>query len=268
MAKQLNVSLNVDANTGQAKQALLDLQNSLTQLQNNSTKLNLGLNPAEIRQASNAIIDLQAHLKAATNINTGGLDFSKLDASLKASKMSITDYGRQLLNLGPQGQQAFQQLTAAVAASEVPVKRVSALFGEFGTVIKNTIRWQASSSLIHGFMGAIQQSFRYAQDLNKSLTDIQIVTQASDDHMANFAEQANKAALRPQSQRLQPREIHPIRPAHASPPCSKCSADSRLPSRTGKCAEWGFLHPQTRMQPRQQSRPTESTFCDRILSLP
>lgn len=194
MAKQLNVSLNVDANTGQAKQALLDLQNSLTQLQNNSTKLNLGLNPTEIKQASNAIIDLQAHLKAATNINTGGLDFSKLDASLKASKMSITDYGRQLLNLGPQGQQAFQQLTAAVAASEVPVKRVSALFGEFGTVIKNTIRWQASSSLIHGFMGAIQQSFRYAQDLNKSLTDIQIVTQASDDHMANFAEQANKAA--------------------------------------------------------------------------
>ena len=43
-------------------------------------------------------------------------------------------------------------------------------------------------------MGAIQSAYGYAQDLNKSLTDIRIVTGYSADQMAVFAEQANKAA--------------------------------------------------------------------------
>lgn len=43
-------------------------------------------------------------------------------------------------------------------------------------------------------MGALSSAYGYAQDLNKSLTDIRIVTGYSTDQMADFAEQANKAA--------------------------------------------------------------------------
>ena len=43
-------------------------------------------------------------------------------------------------------------------------------------------------------MGAIQGAYGYAQDLNRSLTDIAIVTGNSVDNMAEFAEQANKSA--------------------------------------------------------------------------
>ena len=43
-------------------------------------------------------------------------------------------------------------------------------------------------------MGALQGAYGYAQDLNKSLTDIAIVTGRSTDQMAAFAEQANRSA--------------------------------------------------------------------------
>jgi hypothetical protein len=44
------------------------------------------------------------------------------------------------------------------------------------TTMKNTAKWQISSSLLHGFMGAVQTAHGYAQDLNESLNNIRIVT--------------------------------------------------------------------------------------------
>lgn len=194
MAKQLNVNVAVTADTSAAKAQLQQLQTTLNQLSNNSANLHIGLNPSEIAKISTEIDKLSIHLKNATNVNTGTLDFSKLNASIKASGSTLQDYGNQLLKLGPQGQQAFSQLTSAIAKSEVPISRVKGLLGEFGTVLTNTVRWQAASSAIHGMMGSIQHAFSYAQQLNKSLNNIQIVTQASDEYMAKFAENANKAA--------------------------------------------------------------------------
>jgi hypothetical protein len=63
-----------------------------------------------------------------------------------------------------------------------------------GTTLKNTARWQISSSILHGFMGAIQSAFGYAQDLNESLNNIRIVTGQNIDQMSKFAAEANKAA--------------------------------------------------------------------------
>jgi TP901 family phage tail tape measure protein len=60
--------------------------------------------------------------------------------------------------------------------------------------LKNTARWQISSSVLHGFMGAVQSAYGYAQDLNESLNDIRIVTNYNTDQMAKFAKEANKAA--------------------------------------------------------------------------
>lgn len=194
MAKQLNVNLAVTANTQQAKQQLQSLQQTLSSLTTNSANLKVGLDTHQLQQASQQLIELQAHLKAATNIDTGTLDFTKLNNSIRNSGKTLTQYGQQLLSLGPQGQQAFAQLAQSVAQSEVPIRRLSGLLGQFGTVLKNTIRWQLSSSLIHGFMGSIQQAYGYAQDLNKSLTNIQIVTNMNDMQMAKFAKTANTAA--------------------------------------------------------------------------
>jgi len=50
------------------------------------------------------------------------------------------------------------------------------MLNEFFTTLKNTARWQISSSILHGFMGTLSSAQRYAQDLNESLNNIRIVT--------------------------------------------------------------------------------------------
>lgn len=196
MAKELNeyqVRLTFDANTDKAKKQLKDLQQQLQSLATGSgtNKLNFS---DEIAKASKAAAELSAHLSQATNMKTGTLDFTKLNDSIKKSGQSLADYGEQLLKLGPSGQQAFQKLATAVSNSEIPVRRISNTLREMGTVLKNTIKWQISSSAIHSFMGAVQSAYGYAQDLNESLNNIRIVTGQNIEQMERFAVTANKAA--------------------------------------------------------------------------
>ena len=192
MAKQLNVSLAFTADTREAKAQLQDLQRQLNNiLKTPSNKLGI---TDEIREAISATAELSSRLQQATNVNTGNLDFSKFNNSLKQSGQSLSSYGQQLQKLGPTGQQAFLTLTKSIATAEIPIKRTNALVKEFTTTLANTARWQVSSSVLHGLMGSMQSAYRYAQDLNESLNDIRIVTGQSVDQMARFAAEANAAA--------------------------------------------------------------------------
>jgi hypothetical protein len=76
----------------------------------------------------------------------------------------------------------------------MPAKRINKHLAEMLKSLKNTAQWQISSSIMHGFTGAIQEAFQYSQDLNKSLNDIRIVTGYNIDSMEKFAKSANKSA--------------------------------------------------------------------------
>ena len=96
--------------------------------------------------------------------------------------------------MGLEGQRAFLQVAQAIGAAELPLKRSNALLSNLWVTMKNTMRWQLTSSALHGFIGSIQTAYGYTKDLNESLNNIRIVTQQSTEQMAKFAEQANKAA--------------------------------------------------------------------------
>ena len=195
MAKQLNVNLAFTADTGKAKTQIQELQNLLSQITYSGATSKIGDKISiDLQKASTAAKELQFHLNNAFNTTTGKFDLSLLDRSLKTSGANITQLSTQLLGAGATGQQAFLKLAQSISLADQPMLRVSNRMREFGTVMKNTIKWQLSSSMIHGFMGAINSAYGYAQDLNKSLTDIRIVTGNSADEMARFAEQANKTA--------------------------------------------------------------------------
>ena len=85
-------------------------------------------------------------------------------------------------------------LARAISNSEVPIRRTNTMLNEMGTTLANTARWQLSSSILHGFMGAVKSAYGYAQDWNESLNNNRIVTGHNIDQMAKFAEEANKAA--------------------------------------------------------------------------
>lgn len=193
--KTISVSLDFSANTSSAENSLRALQTSLQNITNMSQLNTSGTKMTkEILEASEAAIQLRAHLQAAMDVNTGKLNLSKLDSELKASGMKLSDYASKLAAIGPQGQQAFMQMADAIIASQTPLRQTNALIDKLWDGLKRTMGWQLSSSVIHGFMGAIQSAYGYAQDLNQSLNNIRIVTGASVDEMSKFAEQANKSA--------------------------------------------------------------------------
>lgn len=194
MAKQLNIDLSFRADTSQAKAQIQELQKALSEvakLPANSANL---FDDVGLRKASEAALELEQHLSKAVNVDTGKLDLSRFSSSLKASNKDLSAYCQTLLSTGEKGRQAFLQLAQAIATADTPVTRINNKIAELGTTLKNTARWQLSSSILHGFMGAIQSAYGYAQDLNESLNNIRIVTGASIEQMDKFAKKANEAA--------------------------------------------------------------------------
>ena len=192
---QMNVNLAFSADTGKAKAQIAELQSLLSKIAYTGSTANAtNTLQKDLQEASTAAKELQFHLNNAFNVSTGKFDLSMLDKSLKTSGSNITDLSTKLLGAGATGQQAFATLAQSISLADQPMLRVSKRMQEFAVTMKNTVKWQLSSSMLHGFMGAIQSAYGYAQDLNKSLTDIRIVTGYSTDQMAQFAEQANKAA--------------------------------------------------------------------------
>ena len=191
--QQIGVNMKFTADTSQAKNQIQTLQTQLTQAISAASKSDFVLNK-QLQEAVSSAAELKSMLTAATNVNTGNLDLSKFSESLSKSEFSLKDYAKQLIELGPAGEQAFMTLAKSVVSAEVPVKRTSALLSDIFVTLKNTAKWQISSNIMHGFEGALKSAYGYAQDLNKSLNDIRIVTGASVEDMARFAEQANKSA--------------------------------------------------------------------------
>ena len=193
MAKQLNVNLAFTADTSKAKQQLQDLQRTLSTLTGSTAKSSpLGITD-EISKAIVDVSKLEAALKNSTS-QTGKLDLGQFRQELNKAGLSAQKISSQLSALGPEGAKAFSQLTQSIMNAELPLRRTNTLLNSFATTLKNTAKWQISSSILHGFVGSVQTAYYYAQDLNESLNNIRIVTGKSTDEMAAFAEQANEAA--------------------------------------------------------------------------
>ena len=194
MDKRFNINLSFTADTARAKKQMQELRNSLQSImQAPINGMPDGLSD-DLVQASRAAAELEVHLRNAVNTKTGTIDFSKFNQSLKESGTSLKQYGQNLISIGNNGQKAFLQLTSAIAQSETPLRRTNGLLTNFLVTLKNTAKWQISSSILHGLTGAVQSAFSYAEDLNESLNNIRIVTGYNTEQMAKFASQANKAA--------------------------------------------------------------------------
>lgn len=187
---QYTVQINADAS--RAKKEINDLLKSLKEVGNmNLDKLGLD---TQIREASIAADELAIHLKNATNANTGKLNLVEFNKSIQASGRSMNELITTLAQGGNVGQQAFRQLTAAIANTQVPIKQTNALLNNMMTTLKNTVKWELSSAAVHSLESALSGAVSYVEDLNTSLTNIRIVTNKSAEDMAQFAVQANKAA--------------------------------------------------------------------------
>ena len=191
MAKQLNVNLGIQADTSKARKQLQELQGLLQNIQSKPTTL---IDDQNLNRASQAAATLQRNLTACTDVNTGKLDLTKFALSLNKSGQKLEVLKADLESIGPEGTKAFLSLAQSIANANAPMIKLNSRMQEFLTTLKNTTRWQISSSVVHGLMGGLSKAYRFAQDLNESLNSIRIVTGQSTEQMAAFAERANDAA--------------------------------------------------------------------------
>ena len=194
MAKQLNIGLRVTANTEQAKQQLESLKQQLNQLGTLSSIPSTKSITNDLMNASTAAYKLKIALEEATDVNTGKLNLTTFNKSLKNNNLSLSELRTQLNKLGPEGSKAFLNLANSIQKADAPLVNLSAGLKEMMNTLSNTVRWQIASSAVHAIVGGIQSAYRYAQDLDESLNNIRIVSGLSSEEMAKFAVEANKAA--------------------------------------------------------------------------
>lgn len=188
--KRIEYQIGFTADTSSLQKSLDTAMKSLQSIGTNP-KLQL---TQELRNASTAALDLSNHLRTAFNQQTGKLDLVTFNNNLKQSGQTLEQYADKIVSIGPAGEQAFLNVAQAISKAELPVRRTSQLFDSLWTTMKNTMKWQLTSSIMHGFIGAVQTAYGYTKSLNESLNSIRIVTQKSAEDMDIFAEKANKAA--------------------------------------------------------------------------
>lgn len=187
MAKRLNYTIGVNADTSKFEASL---QEAVTSLQALGTKSQV---VPTLQKASTAALDLAKNLQSAVNTNTGKLDLSVFNKKLEDSGQSLRSYYNQMVQLGPAGTEAFLKVASSITQAELPLRRTNTLMNELWVTMKNTMRWQLTSSVLHGFVGSLEQAYGYSKNLDRSLNEIRIVSEKSAEDMARFAEQANKA---------------------------------------------------------------------------
>ena len=126
----------------------------------------------QMLKAQQAAAQLSISLKNATNVDTGKLNLTQFSSELQKSGMKLEDYRKQLSALGPEGEKTFLNLAKSVMTADSAIKTSNKLVNDLWISLKNTAKWQLSSSMVKGFMGAISTAFNYAEDLNKSLNQI------------------------------------------------------------------------------------------------
>ena len=192
--KRFDYVIGFSADTSKLSNALKQLEGQLNNIASGKTKFISDATTKDITNAKNAALELNSYLNKAINVDTGKLDLSRLADSIQRSEGGLQGYLNKLSSIGPEGAKAFFSLANAISEAEMPLKRSSELMDKLWITMKNTIRWQVTSGLLTGFTSGISDAVRYAQDLNKSLNNIRIVTGKSTAEMAQFAKQANRAA--------------------------------------------------------------------------
>ena len=112
VGNRLEYEVGFTADTSQLQKKFEDVIQTLNQM---SSKMSLNTTfTKDISQGVQAATQLGGALKSAFNVNTGKLDLQKFQQNLKSSGKTIQQYGQELMKLGPQGQQAFMQMAAAI----------------------------------------------------------------------------------------------------------------------------------------------------------
>ena len=128
------------------------------------------------------------------NFKLNSVDLQGLSKELHASGKTLAELEVQFSKIGPEGQLAFAKINSEMKRTNSVLKEAHPMLEKMGKTFANTIRWTVATTAINSVTGSIQKAWSFTKSLDKSLTDIRVVTGKSADEMKEFARQANSAA--------------------------------------------------------------------------
>lgn len=165
----------------------------LTSNTKNDNALKLADNK-ELEESYQTILKIQKALNSATNFSTGSFNTSAFLSDLQKMDVSTQSLIKTFSTVGVTGQQAFNQLAAALGSTEAKVSRMSTTVTKMFNTFQNTLRWGTTASIFETASNSIGRAVDYVRDLDRSLNDIRIISGYSAEDMNKFADSANKAA--------------------------------------------------------------------------
>lgn len=192
---EIKYSVNFDVKTQQLTQAFDKIRNlSTSDLMTINPKMDLSQARAELTKIRTTTTQLESAFTKAFNPKLNTVNIKTFKKEISNTGTSLQEMYNTLKSAGEVGENAFRQLSTKMLDTNIKLKETSNLFKDIGTTLKNTIKWNISSSAINTVTGKIQEAYGYVKNLDSSLNDIRIVTGQSADQMEKFALKANKAA--------------------------------------------------------------------------
>lgn len=146
---------------------------------------------AQTQQALRDINRIQNALKQAFNPRLGMVNSRVLMNELTKGGRSLTDIYN---SLGTRGTSAMAQLYGQLGKIDTGMKSVSKTTDKIFNTLGNTVRWGVIASGFQYVLNGAHSAVQYMADLDKSLTNIRLVTDESKESMRQFAQYANDAA--------------------------------------------------------------------------
>lgn len=175
------------------KQSLQELRNLSAEdlLKIGNTK-DLSKAYSNLRNIKEEAEQIETALKKSFNQKLGVYNIEEFKKNLKG--LDISSIGKDFEKAGAVGKKAFRDIASELSKTNLQARKTSETLNKMKETLINTIRWSISSSALNAFTGSIHEAYGYVKNLDKSLNNIQIVTQKNADTMADFAKQANKSA--------------------------------------------------------------------------
>lgn len=148
----------------------------------------------ELQRIQKEALQVERALNRAFNPTLNTTNISAFKAELESNGITIKQLSTDMASLGPAGVRAFGLMTTEILTTNLQLKETNSLIDSMGKTMINTVKWGIASSVMNSFTQSVQGAFQYVQSLEKSLTNIRIVTGDSTEKMSQFAEQANRSA--------------------------------------------------------------------------
>lgn len=185
---EYNIKTNLDASgLNKLQQQLNIVAESFSKLNKNSSIYSSEAYNADIQKISK----IQKALAQSFNSNLNVLDLNKFSKGI--SDMPLSDI-QAMMSKTTEGAAAFTNILGTIGKIDTGFKSISSVTDKIINTFGNTVRWGITASVFQTIQNSLYRSVDYVKDLDTSLNNIQIVTDASAENMRNFSLKANEAA--------------------------------------------------------------------------